>query len=131
MTTARGSRPRTRSGSSTGSAGADWTPGAADVADLDKKLAALLGTDAAQVTIADVVVHPRTRNVYVAAMRGTGPSAAPALVRLDGADTSLLHALDAPREQIASGMRVRIRWAEPTTGLIQDIACFEPIGEQQ
>ncbi len=54
-----------------------------------------------------------------------------ALVRLDGADTSLLHALDAPREAIGSGMRVRIRWAEPTTGLIHDIACFEPIGEQQ
>ncbi len=54
-----------------------------------------------------------------------------ALVRLDGADTSLLHALDAPREAIGSGMRVRIRWAEPTTGLIQDIACFEPIGAEQ
>ena len=53
-----------------------------------------------------------------------------ALVRLDGADTSLLHALDAPREEIATGMRVRIRWAERTTGLIQDIACFEPIGDQ-
>jgi uncharacterized protein len=51
-----------------------------------------------------------------------------ALVQLDGADTSLLHALDAPREEIETGMRVRIRWAEPTTGLIQDIACFEPAG---
>ncbi len=51
-----------------------------------------------------------------------------ALVTLDGADTALLHALDAPREQITSGMRVRVRWAESTTGSITDIACFEPTG---
>lgn len=49
-----------------------------------------------------------------------------ALVRLDGADTALLHALDAPREAITTGMRVQVRWAEPTTGSIHDIVCFEP-----
>ena len=48
------------------------TPGAADVPDLDKKLAAVLGTDAAQVAITDLAVHPASRNVYLAAMRGTG-----------------------------------------------------------
>lgn len=53
-----------------------------------------------------------------------------ALVRLDGADTSLLHALDAGNESaVSSGMRVRIRWREETAGEIQDIACFEPAGE--
>ena len=51
-----------------------------------------------------------------------------ALVQLEGADTGLLHALDAPRDAISTGMRVRIRWAEETTGVIQDIACFEPTG---
>jgi uncharacterized OB-fold protein len=51
-----------------------------------------------------------------------------ALVRLDGADTALLHALDAPREAIETGMRVRVRWASNTTGGIADIACFEPTG---
>jgi uncharacterized OB-fold protein len=51
-----------------------------------------------------------------------------ALVRLDGADTGLLHALDAPRDSISTGMRVRIRWSQETTGVIQDIACFEPTG---
>jgi uncharacterized protein len=51
-----------------------------------------------------------------------------ALVRFDGADTGLLHALDAPREQIETGMRVRVRWADETSGLISDIACFEPVG---
>jgi uncharacterized OB-fold protein len=48
-----------------------------------------------------------------------------ALVQLDGADTSLLHALNAPRDAIRTGMRVRVRWAPETTGLISDIACFE------
>lgn len=51
-----------------------------------------------------------------------------ALVQLDGADTGLLHALDAPREAIRTGMRVRVRWADQTLGVIQDIACFEPSG---
>ncbi|MEU5977078.1 OB-fold domain-containing protein [Streptomyces sp. NPDC047315] len=50
-----------------------------------------------------------------------------ALVRLDGADTALLHALDAPGpDAVHSGMRVRIRWAATRTGAITDIACFEP-----
>ncbi|MFF4586386.1 Zn-ribbon domain-containing OB-fold protein [Streptomyces sp. NPDC001388] len=49
------------------------------------------------------------------------------LVRLDGADTAILHALDAPGpEAVRTGMRVRIRWAEDRTGAITDIACFEP-----
>ncbi|TAL22032.1 MAG: hypothetical protein EPN99_06545 [Frankiales bacterium] len=51
-----------------------------------------------------------------------------ALVQLDGADTGLLHALDAPRDGITTGMRVKVRWAAETTGVIQDIACFEPAG---
>ncbi|MEV0993073.1 OB-fold domain-containing protein [Streptomyces sp. NPDC049949] len=49
------------------------------------------------------------------------------LVRLDGADTAILHALDAPGpEAVRTGMRVRIRWAGERTGAITDIACFEP-----
>ncbi|MFI6684725.1 Zn-ribbon domain-containing OB-fold protein [Streptomyces sp. NPDC050485] len=48
------------------------------------------------------------------------------LVQLDGADTALLHALDAPGpDAVHSGLRVRIRWAEERTGAITDIACFE------
>ena len=50
-----------------------------------------------------------------------------ALVRLDGADTSILHALDAPRDAISTGQRVRVRWADETRGFIDDIACFEVI----
>ncbi|MFJ2593775.1 Zn-ribbon domain-containing OB-fold protein [Streptomyces erythrochromogenes] len=50
-----------------------------------------------------------------------------ALVTLDGADTALLHALDAPGpDAVRTGMRVRVRWAAERTGAITDIACFEP-----
>ncbi|WP_156724852.1 Zn-ribbon domain-containing OB-fold protein [Streptomyces apocyni] len=49
------------------------------------------------------------------------------LVRLDGADTALLHALDAPSpDAVRTGLRVRVRWAPERTGAITDIACFEP-----
>ncbi|MEU9292130.1 OB-fold domain-containing protein [Streptomyces sp. NPDC048266] len=49
------------------------------------------------------------------------------LVRLDGADTALLHALDAPGpDTVHTGLRVRIRWAADRIGAITDIACFEP-----
>ena len=50
-----------------------------------------------------------------------------ALIRLDGADSALLHAVDAGRESaMATGMRVRPRWRVETTGSIHDIECFEP-----
>ena len=50
-----------------------------------------------------------------------------ALIKLDGADTGLLHALDAGDESlISTGMRVRARWATEPQGMITDIACFEP-----
>ena len=49
------------------------------------------------------------------------------LVTLEGADTPLLHALDVSSpEEVSTGMRVRIRWAEERVGAITDIACFEP-----
>ncbi|MFB7513412.1 Zn-ribbon domain-containing OB-fold protein [Streptomyces sp. NPDC056144] len=49
------------------------------------------------------------------------------LVRLDGADTALLHALDASGpDAVRTGQRVRVRWAAERTGAITDIACFEP-----
>ena len=51
-----------------------------------------------------------------------------ALITLDGADTAMLHVVDAPGpEAVATGGRVAIRWAEERTGAITDIACFELI----
>jgi len=50
-----------------------------------------------------------------------------ALIRLDGADTAMLHAVDGgSADQMRTGMRVRPRWAADPTGHITDIACFEP-----
>ncbi|MDF0530725.1 OB-fold domain-containing protein [Tsukamurella sp. 8F] len=49
-----------------------------------------------------------------------------ALIRLDGADTPLLHAVDAPRDAMRTGMRVRARWVDSPVGAITDVACFEP-----
>ena len=50
-----------------------------------------------------------------------------ALVKLDGADTPLLHVVDAGEEsRMETGMRVRVRWSDETQGSIRDIACFEP-----
>ena len=54
-----------------------------------------------------------------------------ALVRLDGADTAMLHAVDAGDESaMSTGMRVRVRWAAEPQGGIRDIECFEPAVSQ-
>jgi uncharacterized protein len=50
-----------------------------------------------------------------------------ALVKLDGADTAMLHAVKvAGPEDMKTGMRVEVSWAESRTGKIGDIACFVP-----
>ena len=66
---------------------------------------------------------------WVANPRRNQPLAKPfawALVKLDGADTAILHAVDATREEMKTGMRVKARWRAERVGEIQDIACFEP-----
>jgi uncharacterized OB-fold protein len=53
-----------------------------------------------------------------------------ALIRLDGADTTLLHAVDvAGPGALATGMRVRARWAAEPLGRITDIEAFVPAGD--
>lgn len=50
-----------------------------------------------------------------------------ALVTLDGADTAMLHAVDAGDEtRMKTGMRVRALFADERTGGIRDLACFAP-----
>lgn len=50
-----------------------------------------------------------------------------ALIRLDGADTPMLHAVDAGAPaRMHTGLRVRARWATEPVGHIRDIECFEP-----
>jgi uncharacterized OB-fold protein len=53
-----------------------------------------------------------------------------ALVQLDGADTGILHAVDAGSpDAMRTGLRVQVRWADEREGAITDIACFEPVEE--
>ena len=50
-----------------------------------------------------------------------------ALLTLDGADTAMVHAVDAGGiEQMSTGMRVAPRWREERKGMIDDIECWEP-----
>jgi uncharacterized OB-fold protein len=50
-----------------------------------------------------------------------------AFVRLDGATTPLLHAVDAgTSDRMADGMRVAPRWKGTRVGRIDDLACFVP-----
>lgn len=50
-----------------------------------------------------------------------------ALIKLDGADTALLHVVDAgDADRMRTGMRVRAVWAEQRVGAITDIAHFAP-----
>ena len=49
-----------------------------------------------------------------------------ALIRLDGADTAMLHAVEVgSAAAMRTGLRVRPRWAERPAGSIRDIVCFE------
>jgi uncharacterized OB-fold protein len=67
---------------------------------------------------------------WVAEPRPTHPLQRPfayALVRLDGADTAMLHAVDAGSpERMKTGMRVVPRWKAERSGSILDIECFIP-----
>jgi hypothetical protein len=49
-----------------------------------------------------------------------------ALIRLDGADTAMLAAVDAgDPANISTGARVKARWADERVGSIRDLVCFE------
>jgi len=50
-----------------------------------------------------------------------------ALIKLDGADTAMLHIVDAGNiDAMSTGMRVKARWADERVGYMTDITCFEP-----
>ena len=52
---------------------------------VDGKVAALLGTTAADLAINDVAIEPGTGIAYLSVSRGNGPDAQPAICRVDGA----------------------------------------------
>jgi hypothetical protein len=70
-----------------GDQAAGASQGTADVTGLDQKVAAVLGTAPAEVTITDLAVHPKSRNSFISVMRGQGAGAQAALLRVDGAGT--------------------------------------------
>ena len=52
-----------------------------------------------------------------------------ALIKLDGADTAMLHAVDAGSiDNMSTGMRVKAKWRDEREGHINDIECFVPEG---
>ena len=88
----------------------DGAPGTRNVEDVNQKIAAMLGTDADEISITDLAVDARTRNSFVSVMRGQGPDARPALLRVDGAgrirviDTEALQftSVDFPNLKVSS-----------------------------
>ena len=97
-------------------------------ADYDPLTSETLERDA-MVEVADVGVV--TTWAWNATPREGQPLARPfawALVKLDGADTPLLHAVDVSSpDQIKTGDRVKARWAGERVGSIRDLECFEVI----
>ena len=73
---------------------AGGVPGTRNVPALDEGIAALLGTDASNLIITDLAVHPRTRNAFISVMRGQGAGATPVLLRVDGAGELTVVPLD-------------------------------------
>lgn len=71
------------------------TPGTKAIANIDQKIASLLGTEAAEIAVTDLVVHPTTRNSYLSIMRGQGNGAQAVLMRVNGAGTLSVVQLDA------------------------------------
>ncbi len=65
--------------------GSGASPGTKSVPAVDQKIAALLGTDAREIQIADLAINPVSRNAFVSVSRGRGAGARPVLVRIDGA----------------------------------------------
>lgn len=76
--------------------------------------------DTGVVTVWNWVKQPRAKHPLQKAF-------AWALIKIDGADTPMLHAVDAGSESaMKPGMKVKVRWAKERKGAITDIACFEP-----
>ena len=73
------------------------TPGTVAVRAVNEKIAALLGTAPAEITITDLAVHPTSHNSFLAIMRGQGAGAQAGLLRIDGAGKIDLLSLDAVR----------------------------------
>jgi hypothetical protein len=75
----------------------DNAPAAAkpiNVEGINQKIAALLGTSADQILIADLAINPISGNAYLAVSRGRGPDAIPVLVRVKASGQPEVVSLD-------------------------------------
>ena len=104
--------------------------GKLEVAKLNLKIAALLGTAPNQILINDLAVNPVSRNAYLSVSRGRGADGTPVIVRvgaggkleivsLDGVQTSKAVLPDAPIDGMTGEGRRR---SNPRTESITDIA---------
>jgi hypothetical protein len=59
-------------------------PKAVNVDGIDTKVAAMLGTTAADILINDLAVNPTSGNVYLSVSRGRGPDARPVILKVAG-----------------------------------------------
>lgn len=57
--------------------------GTVDIKEINKKVAAALGTAADQILINDMVVNPISKKVYLSVSRGRGPDATPVILQVD------------------------------------------------
>lgn len=48
------------------------------------------------------------------------------MIRLDGADTAMMHRVEAAADELAIGVRVKARWTSEKKGEITDVEAFEP-----
>ncbi len=62
---------------------ADSAGGSIKIDAINQKIAALLGTDAAEIVINDLAVNPASGKAYLSVSRGRGPAASPVIVRVD------------------------------------------------
>ena len=69
-------------------------PGTSDVEGIDRQVAARLGTAADEIQINDLAISPTSRNAFLSVSRGRGANSMPVLLRVDGAGTIDVIALD-------------------------------------
>jgi hypothetical protein len=77
-----------------GASASGGAPGAKSIPAIDQKVAGMLGTEAREIQVTDLAVHPKTRNAYLSVMRGQGADAKPVLLRVDGAGAIVIVKMD-------------------------------------
>jgi hypothetical protein len=80
-----------------GDPGPEAGPEPFDLEHVDVRIGSFLGCGASDVVIADMAVHPTSRNVYLSVQRGRGDAGQPVLMRIERLDGSIT---DVPLEDV-------------------------------